>query len=273
MADFSVCMSVYRNDNPQNFITAVQSVVRQTVPPNEIIIVVDGPVPDSIDDALYSLSTEIDCIKVIRLKENKGHAIARQTGIEAASNDFIAIMDSDDISVANRFEKQLSIFQKYPNITVVGGNINEFIDNPENVVDSRVVPQTDNEIKSYLKSRCPMNLVTVMLRKPDIIAVGGYLDWYCEEDYYLWIRLAINKFQFYNIQDILVNVRVGKAMYRRRGGWRYFKSEAALQRYMWQKSIISLPRFVFNVSGRLIIQVLMPNKVRGFIFQKFFRKS
>ena len=147
MADFSVCMSVYRNDNPQNFITAVQSVVRQTVPPNEIIIVVDGPVPDSIDDALYSLSTEIDCIKVIRLKENKGHAIARQTGIEAASNDFIAIMDSDDISVANRFEKQLSIFQKYPNITVVGGNINEFIDNPESVLDSRVVPQTDNEIK------------------------------------------------------------------------------------------------------------------------------
>ena len=270
---FSVCMSVYRNDKPEDFRTAVESIYYQTVPPDEIVLVVDGPIPEALEQVVDSLEQEMKLQKIIRLPENKGHAIARQTGLDAASNDLIAIMDSDDISVANRFEKELSIFQKYPNVTVVGGNINEFIDNPENVISSRVVPQNDAEIKSYLKSRCPMNLVTVMFRKSEIMAVGGYLDWHCNEDYYLWIRLAINKSQFYNIQEILVNARVGKEMYQRRGGWRYFKSEAALQKYMWKKDIISLPRFFFNVTGRFAVQVLTPNKVRGFIFQKFLRKS
>lgn len=271
--NFSVCMSVYQNDRPEDFRVAVESVFYQTIPPDEIILVVDGPIPEILEDEIVSLEREGKLRKVIRLPENKGHAIARQTGLEAASNELIAIMDSDDISFADRFEKQLAIFQKDLAVSVVGGNITEFIDRPESPIGRRVVPQNDNEIKGYMKSRCPMNLVTVMFRKSDVTAVGGYLDWHCEEDYYLWIRLALNKCRFYNIQSTLVNVRVGKDMYRRRGGWRYFKSEAALQRYMLGKKFISFPRFIFNVAGRFSVQVLMPNRIRGIVFQKFFRKS
>lgn len=117
-----------------------------------------------------------------------------------------------------------------------------------------------------------MNLVTVMYRKSDVNAVGGFIDWYCEEDYYLWIRLAQAGFKFYNVADNLVNVRVGKEMYQRRGGWPYFKSEARLQWYMLKNGIISLPRYVYNTFGRFVVQVVMPNKIRGFIFQKIFRK-
>lgn len=273
MADFSVCMSVYRNDRPLDFVTAVHSIVRQTAPPDEIIIVVDGPVPGSIDDALYALSIEFDRIKIIRLKENMGHAIARQTGLDAASNNLCAVMDSDDISVPDRFEKQLRAFDEHPDVSVVGGLINEFVGSPDHVVGTRMVPENDAEIKKYLKARCPVNLVTVMLKRDDIQAAGGYQDWYCEEDYYLWVRLAMRNYQFYNIQENLVNVRVGDGMYRRRGGWKYFKSEAALQKYMWTNGMISLPRLAFNIFGRWVVQVLMPNKIRGFIFQKLFRKS
>lgn len=117
-----------------------------------------------------------------------------------------------------------------------------------------------------------MNLVTVMYRKRDVEKVGGFIDWYCEEDYYLWIRLARAGFKFHNINVNLVNVRVGKEMYQRRGGVRYFKSEAKLQGYMLRHGIISLPRYVYNVTGRFAVQVAMPNKLRGFIFQKLFRK-
>ena len=117
-----------------------------------------------------------------------------------------------------------------------------------------------------------MNLVTVMYKKSDILRVGGFIDWFCEEDYYLWIRLARNGYQFYNIQENLVNVRVGKEMYSRRGGWRYFKSEARLQWYMFQNGVISFPRYTFNTVGRFSVQVMMPNKVRGFVFKKLFRK-
>lgn len=274
MIPFSVCMSVYRKDKPADFRVAVESIYHQSVVPDEIILVVDGPVPPALDEVIGELQDRIEILKVIRLAENKGHATARQTGLEHAGCELVAIMDSDDISLPNRFEKQVCIFESDPTVSVVGGLIAEFRHLPEQIVGVRSVPEHDREIKRYLKSRCPMNLVSVMMRKKDIQDVGGYIDWYCEEDYYLWVRLAVgDNHRFYNIQENLVFVRVGDEMYQRRGGWRYFKSEAALQKYMWRHRIISLPRLVFNVSGRFAVQVMMPNKVRGFVFRKLFRKQ
>lgn len=273
MTQFSVAMAVYRGDNAEDFATAVHSIyTKQTVRPSEIIIVVDGPIPQVLEETLVSLKSDIDAIRFVRFAENRGHAAARQAGLEAASNELIAIMDADDISEPYRFEKQMAAFEKYNDAAVIGGQIKEFIDSTDNVVGERIVPQNDSEIKRYLKSRCPMNLVTVMYRKSPVKAVGGFMDWYCEEDYYLWIRLAEAGYKFANLPDNLVNVRVGKEMYRRRGGWRYFKSEAQLQGYMLRHGVIALPRYIYNVAGRFAVQVAIPNKLRGFIFQKLFRK-
>ena len=201
-----------------------------------------------------------------------GHAVARQTGLEAAKNDLCAVMDADDLSVPNRFEKQLKVFEEHPEVSVVGGIINEFIQTTENVVGTRMVPENDADIKEYLRSRCPMNLVTVMLKKSDVMKVGGYQDWYCEEDYYLWIRLTLAGYKFYNIQDNLVNVRVGEEMYQRRGGKKYFDSEVRLQKYMLNHNLISFPNYLYNVLVRFIVQVALPNKLRGWVFQTYARK-
>lgn len=133
----------------------------------------------------------------------------------------------------------MKAIEQHPNVTVVGGNIKEFIGDVANVAGSRLVPEMDKDIKLYLKGRCPMNLVTVMYDKNKVQEVGGFIDWYCEEDYYLWIRLALAGHEFYNIQENLVNVRVGEEMYRRRGGWKYFRSEAKLQKYMLENQIIN----------------------------------
>ena len=272
MLKFTVCMSVYRNDNPADFLTAVRSIWNQTLQPAEIILVVDGPVSDEIQGSIRQLEDETPVLKVVRYPENKGHAFARQTGLDHSSNNLCAVMDSDDIAEPTRFEKQVDAFVQHPEVSVVGGIIHEFIGSPDNVVGIREVPENDDEIKAYMKSRCPMNLVTVMLKKDDVMVVGGYQDWYCEEDYYLWLRLAQAGYKFYNIQENLVNVRVGEEMYQRRGGIRYFKSESRLQRYMWRNGIISLPRYLYNVSIRFVVQVLLPNRVRGWVFQVFARK-
>ena len=270
---FSVAMAVYRNDNAVDFAEAVRSIYdSQIVKPSEIIIVIDGPIPESLETTLESLKKDIGIIKFVRFEKNQGHAAVRQAGLEAASFDLVAVMDADDISVPQRFEMQLEAFAKHPEASVIGGQIKEFIEKPSNVVGERIVPEKDDEIKQYLKSRCPMNLVTVMYRKKDVAAVGGFMDWYCEEDYYLWIRLAENGYKFFNVSDNLVNVRVGKEMYQRRGGWKYFKSEARLQAYMLKHGVISLPRYIYNTIGRFVVQVAMPNRLRGFIFQKLFRK-
>lgn len=264
-------MSVYKNDKPADFLVAVRSIYNQTALPNDIVLVVDGPVDEELKEAIMILQGEIGILNVIWLPTNQGHATARQTGLLAAKNELVAVMDADDISVPNRFEKQLKAFKEHSDVTVVGGLIHEFIDDTKNVVGKRIVPEYDMEIKEYMKSRCPMNLVTVMMRKSHLVAVGGYIDWYCEEDYYLWIRLAMAGYKFYNIQENLVDVRVGEGMYQRRGGWRYFKSEASLQHYMWKQGVIGLGRYLYNVAIRFAVQVAMPNSVRGWVFKTLAR--
>jgi len=268
---FSVCISVYKKDNAEHFRQALESIVDQSIKPSEIILVVDGPVSDNINKIINKFENSLRNLKTIRLSQNKGHAIARQTGIKAASHEIIALMDSDDISVLNRFEKQLVCFQDDKNLDVLGGQIHEFIGSIKNVVGIRKVPINDTEIKKYLKTRCPFNQVTVMMRKSSVLKAGGYIDWHYEEDYYLWIRMHEIGCKFQNLSDNIVYVRVGKKMYERRGGLKYFKSEIKLQKYMWKHQIIRLPQYLFNISIRLITQILLPNKLRGFIFQKLFR--
>ncbi len=272
MAKLSVCMSVYHGDNAAFFREALESVFTQTRKPDEVVLVVDGPVANEINGVVEEYSHKYMSLVVIRLAHNSGHAIARQTGLDAAKYEYTAIMDSDDIAVADRFEKQMTYLEKHPEVDVLGGQINEFIGDTANVVGSRIVPLADSEIKTYLKSRCPMNLVTVVMKKDSVQRAGGYIDWYCEEDYYLWVRMVEQGMVFANLPDNLVNVRVGDEMYQRRGGVKYFKSEARLQKYMYKHGIISLPRYLYNVAGRFAVQVAMPNKVRGFVFQKLFRK-
>ncbi|MBO4468483.1 MAG: glycosyltransferase [Clostridia bacterium] len=270
--DFSVSMCVYSGDNAEWFKTAIDSILDQTVKPDDIVLVVDGPVGEELD-AVISEYERLPVLNCIRLPKNTGHGAARKTGLESTKNELVAIMDADDISINDRFEKQLELFKADGDLDVVGGNIAEFIGSKDNVVGKRTVPSDDASIKEYLKSRCPMNLVTVMFKKSSVQKVGGFIDWYCEEDYYLWVRMYLAKMKFANCDDVLVNVRVGDDMYARRGGFKYFKSEKKLQKYMLKNGVISRPVYFLNVVKRFIVQVLMPNKVRAFVFKKFARES
>lgn len=269
---FSVSMCVYGGDNPEWFETAIESVINQSAKPDEVILVVDGPVPGNLDEVIKKYEA-IDLFKVIRLDENRGHGEARRIGLQNCSNELVALMDADDISSPDRFEKQLEVFEKDTDIAICGSNITEFTDDPQNIVGSRNVPQEDRDIKEYLKKRCPMNQVTVMFKKSKVDSVGGYIDWFCEEDYYLWLRMYLDGMKFSNISDVLVNVRVGKDMYNRRGGIKYFKSEAGIQKYMLQNKIIGIPTYTVNILKRFVVQVLLPNKLRGWVFKKFAREE
>lgn len=269
---FSVSMCTYGKDNPQWLKTAIESILNQTVKPDEVVLVVDGPVPDELDCVIKEYEAS-PIFKVIRLKKNMGHGQARRIGLENCAFELVALMDSDDISVPERFSKQIECFKEDDLLDIVGGNITEFIDSPDNIVGARVVPETDAEIKEYMKKRCPMNQVTVMFKKASVDKVGGYIDWFCEEDYYLWLRMFLGGMKFANVTDNLVNVRVGKEMYGRRGGIKYFKSEARLQKFMLDNKIIGFGTYLMNVLKRLIVQVLLPNKLRGWVFKKFAREK
>jgi len=268
--NFSVSISVYINDDPNHFNIALNSIFNQSLPPAEVVLVVDGPITQNLKDVIKEFENKKDSFKVIWLEENRGHGEARRIGLENCTYDIVALMDSDDICDFNRFEKQLKVLESNFNISIVGGYIEEF-DDDNLIVGIRKVPLNDLEIKEYMKSRCPMNQVSVMFRKSEVQKAGGYLDWYNNEDYYLWIRMMMNGSIFMNLEDILVKVRVNKSMYKRRGGWKYFRSEAKLQKYMYNNNIIGFMKYSSNIFIRLIVQVILPNNIRQFLFVKLFR--
>ncbi len=269
--NFSVSMCVYGKDNPEWFNSAVESILNQSLKPNEVVLVVDGPVSLELDILIKKYEMN-DIFKVIRFADNQGHGNARRAGLEACTYELVALMDADDISVADRFEQQLKLYSEN-DVDIIGGDISEFIGTTENVVAYRNVPITDCEIKQYMKKRCPFNQMTVMLKKSSVQKNGGYIDWYCNEDYYLWLRMALDGCKMMNTGTVLVNVRVGKDMYKRRGGLKYFKSERNLQKFMRKNKIIGFGTYFMNVTKRFIIQVLMPSSLRGWVFKKFARKK
>lgn len=270
---FSVVISVYENDSYEFFEQAMMSVMNQTVIPDEILLIVDGPVPSDLEQSIERMIDRFAIIKTIFLKKNSGLGYAMNIAVKESKNELVARMDSDDLAVPDRFEQQLRYFSDYPDLGIIGGDITEFIGSPENVICSRILPTTNEEIKKYLKKRCPFNHMTVMFRKSEVIKAGNYLSWYFNEDYYLWIRMMENGCQFGNTGTVLVNVRVGKKMYCRRGGIKYYMSEKAIQNYLLKKKMINLPIYFENIIKRLLIQVILPNKLRKYIYLNFARKS
>lgn len=270
---FSVAMSVYIKDNALFFDRALESITDlQSIKPSEIVLVCDGPLNSDLDSVIEKYQNKYPIFNVIRLSENKGLGNALRIAVENSTFDLIARMDSDDVSLPDRFEQQLRFFNDHPEIDIVGGDITEFIGEEKCLVGKRMVPKSNEEIRLYMKKRCSMNHVTVMYKKQSVQNVGGYKDWFCNEDYYLWIRMWLNNQVFANTGTVLVNVRVGQEMYQRRGGAKYYESEKGLQDYMFNHGMIN--RFVYfcNVLKRFIVQKLLPNRIRGWVFRTFARK-
>lgn len=275
MEKFSVAMSVYKNDSPEYFDTALTSITtEQTVKPDEIVLVVDGPVPDGVNSIIAKYETLYpDMFQVVRLEKNGGLGNALKLAVEKANHELIARMDSDDIALPTRFEQQLMFLVDNPKLDIVGGDITEFIGEPGNIVGKRVVPQKDSDIKTYMQTRCAMNHVTVMYKKSAVLKVGNYIDWFWNEDYYLWIRMQQGGCNFANTGTVLVNVRTGADMYQRRGGKKYYQSEKGLQDYMLEHKMISKSTYCVNVLKRWIVQIALPNSVRGWVFRTFARSK
>lgn len=274
MQQYSVLMSLYRNENPEHLQLSLDSMVTQTVKPDEIVLVEDG----ELTPELYSVVDRFkkrypDIMHIVKNEKNLGLGLSLRKGVLACRNELIVRMDTDDIAIADRCEKQLDFFEKNKDIAILGGQIEEFIVNVDNITGKRIVPTKDSELKYFMKKRCPFNHVTVMFKKSDIISVGNYQEWFCNEDYHLWIRLADANKKFANLSEVLVCVRIGEEMYARRGGMRYFQSELGIQNLLLKKKYIGILRYLVNISERFAVQVLMPNNIRGMLYKKFARTN
>lgn len=267
---YSVLMSVYHKEKPAYLKESLHSMLNQSVPPDEIILVKDGPLTAALDDAIAEYAHR-ENFKVIALPENLGLGKALNIGLQNCKHELVARMDTDDISKKNRCETQIKMLEDNK-ISVVGSAVEEFMDDDENFIAFRTVVEDSKAISRYMKYRNPMNHPTVMFRKKVIEAVGGYQDCYLHEDYFLWIRLLEKGFLFKNINQPLVKMRVTDETYKRRGGFKYFCTQKRMYDYMLQNKIINIREYFMNNFVRFVFRVLIPNSLRKFLYLRFLRK-
>ena len=272
-------MSIYKSDVPELLRVALESLLQQTLLPNEIVIVGDGPVPAELEQVVKSLPQPLpegkgDLPEIVYLPQEKNGGLgeAMRIAAEAAKYDYLARMDSDDICLPDRFEKQMKCFEEDPELSLVGGMITEFDGNPDNIIAKRILPLEDKEIKRMMRGRCAVNHVTVIFKKADLMRSGNYQPFWKQEDHYLWARMMEHGCKFRNIPDVVVNVRSGKDQIARRGGLRFYKSVVRVFWYMYRHGLISFGYFLYICTVRGIVQVLMPNRLRTWVYLHLLRK-
>jgi glycosyltransferase involved in cell wall biosynthesis len=266
--NFSVLMSIYQNEDAKNFNRALRSVWdEQTVKPDEIVLVVDGSLPDTLHQIISDWKEKLSkAFKVVLLDKNVGVGAAKNAGVEACGNEIIAVVDTDDVCLPSRFEKQLSIFDD-SNIDVCGAWVGEFLDDESNIVSYRRTPENHNEIVAFAKSRSPVNHPTAMFKKSVVMSVGNYTKYRTSEDYDLFVKLIISGAKFYNIQEPLVNMRVGNGQLSvRRGGLKNAMFEAQVQIEFYKMGFLNLFELVRNVVIGVTIRML-PNKLMKVFFK------
>lgn len=256
MSNFSVLSSIYYKENPGHFNLFMQSIwEQQTLPPTEMVLVEDGILTNELYKQIDIWKNRLgDKFKIVKLPQNVGTGKAKNIGLQNCTYDIVCIADTDDIYISNCFEKQLNFLDQHPEITIVGGQLYEFIDNIQNVVSKRILPSQHEDLIIFAQKRSPFNNMTIAYRKKDILNVGGYQHHLWMEDYNLFLRLIAKGYKLHNLPDFLVYARIDNGMHIRRRGWKYVKSEKQL----------------FDLKINLKIQPYFPAAIL-FLFRSLFR--
>ena len=247
---FSLLMSTYAGDRPDYLRLAFTSTVHdQTRRPDEVVLVQDGPVSDELAGVITELAAASPVpVEHVVMAENMGLGPALDAGLGACSHETVARMDADDVSVPERFEKQLPLIEDGADI--VGAGLMEFGESTDDVVGRRTPPTDPDEIRRVIGFRDPFNHPTIVYRKSAVFAAGGYQDMALMEDYLLFARMVRNGARPANVADPLVYYRVGAGAYARRGGRQLLRSELALQRRFLELGITTRTQYVRNVTIR-----------------------
>jgi len=264
---FTLLVSTYGRDDPAYLREAVlSSTVSQTRPPDEVVLVQDGPVPDELAAEIRHLVDGLPMPVVhLALEDNVGLGPALDAGLAASSHEIVARMDADDVSHADRFERQLPLVEQGADI--VGSGLLEFGDSIQDVVGRRTPPTDPDEIRRVIRFRDPFNHPTVVYRRSAVHAAGGYTDLPLLEDYLLFTRMVEGGAVPANLPDPLVYYRVGEGAYARRGGRALLRSELALQRRFRELGLTTRREYLRNVVVRGGYR-LVPEGVRKVAYRR-----
>ncbi len=267
MESYSVLMSVYVKEKPEFLRESMESMFAQTFPTDDFVLVCDGPLTEELDAVIAEMQEKHPhVLHVIRLKENMGLGNALKEGIVYCKNELVARMDSDDISKPERCERQLQEFAADPQLDIVSGTIEEFVNSPDQIIGKRILPCTYAEICKFSRKRNPFNHPAVIFKKSSVINARNYSEEYhLFEDYALWVRMLKNGCFAINIPETLLYMRTSPSIYLRRGGKSYAKD--MLRFHHWMRKI-GWSTWIDYLTGAIphAIICIIPNNLRKKIY-------
>lgn len=264
---YSVLMSLYKKENPEYLRIAIDSMLNQTVAPDEIVLVEDGP----LTDELYAVLDDYPMLHRVKNEINLGLGLALNVGLKKCRNELVARMDTDDCSKPERCEKQLQRFLEKPYLAIVGSHIDEFIGDTSNVISQRIVPTTSEEIYKFAKKRSAFNHPAVMYSKTAVLENNGYADLKRNQDVDLFGRMQFKGYKAENIDEALLWFRSSDELAKRRKSWQNTWSYIATIRKFWKMGYSSFTDYAI-VGIAQTGMYLMPIKLQNYIYKNFLRK-
>ena len=201
----SVLMPVY-NTNGDMLRQTIESILNQAFTDFEFLIVNDCSTDENVEKIVLEYQQKDSRIKYFMNEKNLGISGTRNKLIDLSQGEYLAVMDHDDISLPNRFEKQVEFLDKNLDVGVVASWYEEF---PKTKIVK--YPTNDFDIKLHLMKGCVLLHPSSMIRKAVLIEnnLKYEADFSPAEDYCLWIRL-IQFTKFANIPEILFKYRLYK---------------------------------------------------------------
>jgi O104-antigen biosynthesis beta-1,3-galactosyltransferase len=265
----SVLMPVYAKESPAFLDQALRSIVQQSLRASQVVLVKDGPLGSCLDAVIASFSNSLP-LTVIALPENAGCGTATRAGMDVCRQSLIARMDSDDICLPHRLEVQTRALMENPGVDAVGGAIAEFETSPERPVAYRRPPSACADVARWARFRNPINHMTVMFRREAALRAGNFQHFPDFEDYHLWVRMLLAGSRLMNVDQVLVNVRIGNGMHSRRRGLRYALQGVRFQRFLCQSGFISPARAICNATLGTPLR-LIPAPMGRFVYMNLLR--
>lgn len=264
IAPFSLLISVYKNEKPEWFRIALDCVIKQTVTPNEIVIVKDGPLTPELDAVVDEYVNKFPSHAIVQNETNLGLGLALRKGILSCKNEIVARMDTDDIIPCDRFEKQLAKMQEGYDVVSCWSRL--FLGDIENTIAIKKRPEMHDDIVRLAHRRSPVCHAAAVMRKSAVLKAGNYQHRLFYEDYNLWVRMIMAGAKFYNVQEVLYEVRTTEDQLRRRGGFSYLKQELKYLREFYDMGFYSFGDLFINSNIRIVARVI-PQKFRLSMFK------
>lgn len=272
MDNYSILTTVYAKEEPSFLRDSIESMLAQTVRTNDYVIVKDGPLTAELDAVLAEYAEHYDFFHIVALEENVGLGAALRAGLSVCKNDLVARLDSDDISMPNRCECQLQAFDEDADLVIVGTDMYEFNNDPDEIIAVKVMPHAPEELYRYGKRRNAFNHSSVMYRKSVIEKHGSYSTMRRSQDVELFSKILFYKYKCINLNQPLIKFRCGDTRVKRKKSWRNVQSDL---RIFWKIHKMGYSGFG-DYLYVLVIQLgfyILPEGLAGYLYRKLFRNS